>query len=59
MTKEKNIKSVIKGEVVRAWEELNAFTVLYGVGHDLTNRQRTVWATLDELWNTLYPDEEY
>lgn len=54
-----NIKTIIKEEVVSAWEELNAFTVLFGVDHDLTNRQRTVWSTLDDLWNKLYPGEEY
>lgn len=54
-----NIKTAIKEEVVRAWDELNTFTVLYGADHELTNRQRTVWVTLDDLWNKLYPNEQY
>lgn len=54
-----DVKTVIKEEVARAWDELNTFTVLYGADHYLTNRQRTVWSTLDYLWNKLYHDEEY
>ena len=59
MTKE-NIKNVIKGEVASAWNELILISKLYeGGDNDLANRQRIAWATLDGLWRTLYPNEEY
>nr|DAU61848.1 MAG TPA: hypothetical protein [Caudoviricetes sp.] len=58
MTKE-NIKNVIKGEVASAWNELIVISNLYGGDSDLANRQRIAWSTLDDLWRTLYPDEEY
>lgn len=54
-----DVKNTIKASVKTAWKDLDAFSTLYGVNHDLTNRQRIVWGTLDGLWNTLYPDEEY
>ena len=57
--KEEEIKNTIKVSVKTAWEELDAFSAVFGVKNDLTNRQRTVWSTLDDLWNKLYPGEEY
>ena len=57
--KKDDVKNTIKVTLKMAWDELEVFSKVYGANHDLTNRQRTVWATLDDLWNKLYPDEEY
>ena len=57
--KKDDVKNTIKDSVKTAWDELNEFYKVLGSSNDLTNRQRTVWATLDELWNKLYPEEEY
>lgn len=58
MTSEE-IKKVIKGEVIHAWELLIFYTERFGGEDDLTCRQRTKWCTLDDLWKQLYPNEEY
>lgn len=57
--KKDDTKSTIKDSVKMAWDELETFSAVYGTNHDLTNRQRTVWSTLDDLWNKLYPGEKY
>ena len=57
--KKDDVKNVISDSVKMAWDELDVFSKVYGANHDLTNRQRTVWCTLDDLWNKLYPDEKY
>ena len=58
MTNEE-IKKVIKGEVTHAWELLMLYTEIFGWEDDLTNKQRAKWTTLDDLWQQLYPNEEY
>ena len=58
MTSEE-IKNVIKGEVIYAWDLLIFYSERFGSEDDLTCRQRVKWCTLDELWKQLYPNEEY
>lgn len=54
-----DVKNTIKDSVKTAWDELELFSKVYGSNNDLTNRQRTVWSTLNYLWKQLYPDDEY
>lgn len=58
MTSEE-IKKVIKGEVIHAWELLLFYIESFGSEDVLTSRQRAKWCTLDDLWRQLYPNEEY
>ena len=58
MTSEE-IKKVIKGEVIHAWELLIFYIESFGSEDALTCSQRVKWCTLDDLWRQLYPNEEY
>lgn len=50
---------MIKGEVILAWELLMFYTESFGIEDVLTCRQRAKWYALDNLWQELYPNEEY
>ena len=58
MTREE-IKETIKGEVTYAWETLSLYTESFGIDDSLTCRQRAKWVVLDDLWQQLFPNEEY
>lgn len=58
MSKDK-VKGVIKSKVVQEWEDLKFYNEYVGSNSSLTIRSRARWAVLDELWNELYPDEDY
>lgn len=58
MSKDK-VKGVIKSKVVQEWEYLRFYDEYLGSNDSLTIRYRARWAILDELWNELYPDEDY
>lgn len=58
MSKDK-VKCVIKSKVVQEWEYLTFYKEYLGSSDSLTIRYRARWAILDELWNELYPGEDY
>lgn len=51
-------KYIIKEAVRREWDKLVSFEKSLGCNSEVTEKQRTKWYALDELWCTLY-DEEY
>lgn len=55
----KNMKEIVKHEVKCAWESLCLYSEVYGADYDITVRARVKWVTLDNLWDKLFPYEEY
>lgn len=58
MSKDK-VKGVIKSKVGKEWEYLKFYDEYLGSNDSLTIRYRVRWAILNELWNELYPGEDY
>lgn len=58
MSKDK-VKAVIKSKVVQEWEDLKLYNEYLGSKNPLTIRSRARWSVLDDLWNELYPGEDY
>lgn len=58
MSKDK-VKAVIKSKVVQEWEDLKLYNEYLGSKNSLTIRSRARWSVLDDLWNELYPGEDY
>lgn len=58
MSKDK-VKGVIKSKVAQEWETLKFYDEYLGSKDSLTIRYRARWAVLDDLWNELYPGEDY
>ena len=52
-------KEIIRKMVRDEYETLCTDTEIFGYSDDITRRQCARWRTLDKLWISLYPDEDY
>lgn len=55
----KEIKKVLKSQLTTSWELLVQYTNDFGSNAEITKMQRTKWATIDNIWNSLFPNEDY
>lgn len=53
------IKNIIKCEVTKAWECLCLYSETFDMDDEITVRARAKWVALDNLWDKLFPSEEY
>lgn len=53
------VKEILKTRVQDAWAIMCDYSTNYGSLDPTTVKARTRWVTLDDLWNEIYPNEEY
>ena len=53
------MKEIIRNKIDSAWIRLCHYSDAFGKEDEQTIISRYKWATLDNLWYELFPDEEY
>lgn len=57
--REYEIKEILRNDVRHAWDNLMLNRGLYGEEDKRTVSCNGKWLALDNLWNELFPDEEW
>ena len=58
MTKNE-MKETIRKRINDNWNVLKVMTNVYGINSNEAKINRRAWSELDDLWNTLFPNEDW